>query len=233
LTQVLGSWQRVLFVRFQEEETEPLEATDSIPAGKTFLILPGISFATLPGHLLDGNARNYVLYTELTGSPESLDSDATFLQFRTSVERVFHFAPHWSTRLRGQLGVTWSDDFDTLPASHRFFAGGDNSVRGFGLNELSPIDPATGQRVGGRYLVMASAELERDIPNPWVGHDLGGAVFADVGNAFDNWSDPIEYSVGVGLRYRLVGVASIGVDVAQALSQNVSPRFHLRITTLL
>ena len=151
---------------------------------------------------------------------------------RTSGERVFDIAPHWRTRLRGQVGLTWSEDFDTIPASHRFFAGGDNSVRGFGLNELSPVDPTTGIRVGGRYLAVASMELERDIPNRWLGDNLGAAVFVDVGNALNRFSDPLEYSAGIGVRYRLVGVASVGIDVAQALSDNRSPRLHLRLATL-
>ncbi|HYM35551.1 MAG TPA: hypothetical protein VET48_09155, partial [Steroidobacteraceae bacterium] len=68
---------------------------------------------------------------------------------------------------------------------------------------------------------------ERDLPK-----NFGVAVFYDIGNAFDNFSDKLEYSVGIGGRYRIAGVASIGVDLAQALSENRSPRVHLRLTTL-
>ena len=121
-----------------------------------------------------------------------------------------------------------------MPASYRFFAGGDNSVRGFGLNELSPVN-AEGARVGGQYLLFGSVEVERDLPKIFGVDNLGVAAFFDSGNAFDSFSDfKIEYSVGVGLRYRLVGVASIGVDIAQALSRSdASPRFHLSLNTLL
>ncbi len=222
LTQALGSWQRVSFIRFSNELNE---GNPKLP-DKTFLIIPGISFATLPPSLLERNPRRYSLYAELTGSPETLGSDATFLQLRLQAERVFDITRLWHLRVRGQTGVTWSDNFDTLPASHRFFAGGDNSVRGFGLNELSPV--VDNVRVGGRHLLMGSLEVERDLPA-----NFGAAVFYDVGNAFDNFGDQLEYSVGVGGRYRIAGVASIGVDVAQALSQSGrSPRFHLRLTTL-
>jgi translocation and assembly module TamA len=230
LTQALGSWQRVLFVRLSQETNESRAASQSasdVPE-KTFLIIPGISYSTLPPRLLDREPRRYSLYTSLTGSPESLGSDATFLQLFVQGERVFDLWPKWLLRLRGQTGLTWSDNFETLPASHRFFAGGDNSVRGFGLNELSPLDPVTGARVGGRYLLMGSVEVERDLPR-----NFGVAVFYDAGNAFDNFDDELEYSAGVGGRYRLAGVASIGVDIAQALSDTSrSPRFHLRLTTL-
>ena len=229
LTQALGSWQRVLFVRLSQETNEPLEnRTESEVPDKTFLIIPGISYSTLPPRLLDREPRRYSLYTSLTGSPESLGSDATFLQLYIQGERVFDLWPKWLLRLRGQAGFTWSDNFETLPASHRFFAGGDNSVRGFGLNELSPVDELTGARVGGRYLLMASTEVEYALPR-----NFGVAVFYDAGNAFDDFDDELAYSVGVGVRYRLAGVASIGVDVAQALSDTSrSPRLHLRLTTL-
>jgi translocation and assembly module TamA len=71
-------------------------------------------------------------------------------------------------------------------------------------------------------------EVERELPR-----NFGVAVFYDAGNAFDDFDDDLEYSAGLGVRYRLAGVASIGVDVAQALSDTSrSPRFHLRLTTL-
>lgn len=230
LTQALGSWQRVLFVRLSRETNEvsadtPITEETSVPE-KTFLIIPGISFATLPPSLLDRAPRRYSLYTELTGSPQTLGSDATFLQLRLQGERVFDLKPRWHLRLRGQAGITWSTDFDTLPVSHRFFAGGDNSVRGYGLNEISPT--VGNARVGGRYLAVGSVEVERDLPK-----NFGVAVFADAGNAFDNLDDPFKYSTGIGGRYRLGGVASIGIDVAQSLSESGrSPHWHLRLTTL-
>ncbi|HTE43581.1 MAG TPA: BamA/TamA family outer membrane protein [Steroidobacteraceae bacterium] len=244
LTQVYTDWQRVLFLRFSREDTEKLvlvvppppagspDPTTVLETDSKFLIIPGVSFATVPPNLLQRNRRRYSLYAELTGSPETLGSDASFLQLRLNGERVFDLNAQWRIRGRSNIGITWSDNFDTLPASHRFFAAGDNSVRGFGVNELSPRDPNTNQRVGGRYLVVGSVELERDIRNPWL-NNVSGATFFDIGNAIDHFSDPLEYSVGVGLRYRLVGVASIGVDVAQALSESGrTPRIHLRLTTL-
>ena len=211
----------------------PVDAQEenSVPLGTKFFLIPGVSFGTVPPSLLERVRRRYSVYAELTGSPETLGSDATFLRLRTSGERVFDLAPKWHTRLRGEFGYTWSDNFDSVPPSHRFFAGGDNSVRGFGLNELSPVNKF-GARVGGRYLAVGSVELERDIPNKWLGDALGAAVFVDAGNALNSFKDDYEYSAGLGVRYRLVGVASIGIDVAQALSDNRSPRVHLRLATL-
>jgi translocation and assembly module TamA len=239
LTQVLTTWQRVLFLRASNETTEAINSAEdaaaagSTPTGKIFLLLPGIRFKTVPPTILQREPRHYSLFAELTGSPETLGSDASFLQLHAVAERVFALAPRWRVRTRGELGLTWADNFDDLPASNRFFAGGDNSVRGFGLNELSPV--VNGVRVGGPYLLVGSAELERDLPRIFGVDNLSAAVFFDAGNAFDNLKDfEIEYSVGIGARYRLVGIASIGVDVAQALSdRDRSPRLHLSLNTLL
>ena len=43
-------------------------------------------------------------------------------------------------------------------------------------------------------------------------------MFFDIGNAFNDWSTPLEYSVGVGVRWKLP-MLMIGFDVAQALSE--------------
>jgi len=227
LTQVLGSWQRVIFVTLSQEETTiPANETEDKQKNSSFLIIPGISFSTLPSYVLGGTARSYSIYAELRGSPATLGSDSSFLQFRTQVERIFTLSELWSLRARGELGVSWVDDFSELPASQRFFAGGDRSVRGFGLNELSPKD-SSGNSIGGRHLLTGTLEVERRLP-----HNFGVAAFYDFGNAFDNFGDPLEYSAGLGVRWH-VAVASLGVDIAQPLSESGrNPRLHLYISTL-
>jgi translocation and assembly module TamA len=140
-------------------------------------------------------------------------------------------------RTRGELGTSWIDEFSDLPASQRFFAGGDRSIRGFGINELSPpVDPekastpdsTTDEGGGGENKIVGSLEFERDFPR-----NFRGAVFFDFGNAFNDWDTPLEYSVGVGVRWKLP-MLMIGVDVAQALSErDMKPRLHLNITQVL
>jgi translocation and assembly module TamA len=82
--------------------------------------------------------------------------------------------------------------------------------------------------VGGEHKVVASMEIERDLPR-----NFRVAVFYDTGNAFNDWSTPLEYSVGVGVRWKLP-MLLIGLDVAQALSESdTKPRLHLNITQVL
>lgn len=236
LTQALGRWQRVLFLRFADETTTfPFDGVNPEYETQQFLIIPGMSYATLPSYVVGGKLRPYYVYAELRGSPSTLGSEASFLQLRLQGERIFQLAPKWHLRLRGEIGASWVSDFSELPASQRFFAGGDRSVRGFDLNELSPPpEPLPGQptrtletSVGGRHLLTGTVEFERDLPK-----NFALATFYDIGNAFNDFGDPLEYSVGLGLRYR-VSVASLGIDVAQPLSESGrSPRLHLYISTL-
>jgi len=219
LTQVLGRWQRVLFVRFTHTTTET--PTSSTTAN---LVIPGISFAPLANRTLSQPYIGRGFYAELTGSHHALGSDSDYLRLDVQDEKVFDLSEKWHLITRGELGVSFVGNFSELPASERFFAGGDRSVRGFGLNELSPVD-ANGNKVGGRHLVVASVEIERDLPR-----HFAVAAFVDAGNAINRFGDPLEYSAGVGFRWKLP-VLSIGIDVAQALSQSgLGPRLHLNIT---
>ena len=230
LTQTMGDWQRVLFIELSQELTKFPDSRDT----RSQLLIPGISFATQPPNFLTGWVREAAYYVELSGSPATLGSDASYVQVYARGERVWPIVQGpWYLRLRGEVGTSWVSDFSELPGSQRFFAGGDRSVRGFALDSLSPQDPnappgSENKGVGGRHKLVASVELERDLP-----HDLRGAVFFDTGNAFDDWNTPLEYSVGVGIRLKLP-MLLIGVDLAQALSEpGKKPRIHLNITQVL
>jgi translocation and assembly module TamA len=147
--------------------------------------------------------------------------------------------------VRGDIGATALSSTSGLSPTQRFFAGGDRSVRGFGVNDLSPVEQVVDEngipqfnddgtpkleKVGGKHLFAATVELIRDLPR-----NFAIAAFADVGNAFDSFDDPMMYSVGLGVRIRLP-VVSVGIDVAQALTipagetERPGPRLHLNIS---
>ena len=59
-------------------------------------------------------------------------------------------------------------------------------------------------------------------------------MFFDFGNAFNRFGDPLAYSVGIGMRWRLP-VVTVGIDIAQALkapgyARLPGPRVHLNIS---
>nr|MDQ3418403.1 BamA/TamA family outer membrane protein [Acidobacteriota bacterium] len=92
---------------------------------------------------------------------------------------------------------------EDLPASERFFAGGDTSVRGFALDSLGTARTLTpsGFPRGGNGLVLLNAELRF----PVIGN-LGAGIFVDGGNVFERVSQmdvaELRATAGFGLRYR-------------------------------
>lgn len=212
ITQVRGDWQRVFFASLSRVRTATANSgrTNALDTSDT-LVIPGISLASVPRGYLGEALFSRALLAELRGSTQNLGAPDDYLQLRIEGERAFDIAPQWHFFFRGQLGATWVSATENLPGTERFFAGGDRSVRGFGYTDLSPTDEL-GAKVGGRHLLTVTAEVIRDLPR-----NFGVAAFMDAGNAFDDFGDPLQYSVGIGLRLRLP-VVTLGIDIAQPLT---------------
>ena len=227
LTQVRGRWQRVLSVAVDattDRVTTTSGSSTLVNESQSFHVVPGITFARLPPDFLGTNAIPTGFQFELLASTEALGSDTNFTRVDVRDERRFELTRKWQIYVRAEVGASAVGEFQDLPAQYRFFAGGDQSVRGYAYEELSPVDE-NGNKVGGRHLLTATFELQRSLPRNFV-----AAVFVDAGNAFNKFGDPLEYSVGVGLRYRLPFL-SVGLDVAQSISEtDRSPRLHVNFT---
>jgi outer membrane protein insertion porin family len=100
-----------------------------------------------------------------------------------------------------------------LPASERYFAGGDTTVRGFALDSLGTPETIdkNGFPIGGNAVVIFNAELR--VP---LFASVGAVGFVDTGNVFARTSNvnfgELRPTVGAGLRYRSP-VGPIRVDV--------------------
>jgi len=71
-----------------------------------------------------------------------------------------------------------------IPLPERFFAGGGTSLRGFALNQAGPRDPCTGFPVGGQAMLVLNQEFRFPMHLPFIGSQLGGAIFYDGGNVY-------------------------------------------------
>ncbi len=77
-----------------------------------------------------------------------------------------------------------------IPLPERFFQGGNNSHRGFELNQAGPRDPTTGAPLGGGAVFFNSVELRTPaISAPFVGENLSFVLFEDAGNVFNAPAD--------------------------------------------
>jgi len=77
-----------------------------------------------------------------------------------------------------------------IPLPERFFSGGGNSHRGFGLNQAGPRDPVTGFPLGGSALFINNLELRfPTVMVPVLQDNIGFVVFHDMGNVFTRPQD--------------------------------------------
>jgi len=65
-------------------------------------------------------------------------------------------------RLKGRMTTIVSDNDKYIPIAEKLFLGGIGSVRGYQPYSISPLDPTTGTRTGGKH--TASASVEASIP---------------------------------------------------------------------
>ena len=240
-TWVHGGWQTVWKANVVRTRSEDLNGTAT-----DRLLVPELDLASVPEDYLGEPLFEYPFLAQIRGSHSALGSDSNFIQAHAQLENTFRLGGPWHLLLREEVGASLVSRFSSLPTIYRFFAGGDNSVRGFYYNELSPVDPVcttgtNGQflrnadgscqsvagyiKVGGKDLITGTVEVVRELPR-----NLGVATFVDYGNAFDRFGTKLFYSAGVGIRFR-TPVLTLGVDVAQPInSPGSGPRLHINFS---
>ena len=132
-------------------------------------------------------------------------------------------------------GNPTTTDVRDLPASERFFAGGDTTIRGFSLDSVGV--PATitprGFPKGGDAEIVLNAELRAPVFGP-----IGAVLFADGGNVFARTADldlsNLRGSLGFGVRYRSP-IGPIRVDLGFKLDRRtiggkLEPRYALHFS---
>ena len=197
-------WRRTLSLEYLYEDFEVGAQNDNAR-----LLVPGITWSRVKGGGKDYIRRGMRLSLHAEGASDALLSTANYIQLYTSDKYIYAINDDWRLLTRFDLGATWVDDLLKLPPSKRFYAGGDNSVRGFAFEDLGPRDD-NNDVVGGRYLAVGSLEVERHLQGKW-----SAAVFFDAGNAFDiNYPAETAYGAGIGLRWRSP-VGPIRFDLAR------------------
>ncbi|QEA39961.1 outer membrane protein assembly factor [Pistricoccus aurantiacus] len=214
-----NGWIQSLYLRTLYEDFTQGEQED-----KVLLYYPGISWTRVrtrnPRFPTWGDRQRLALEY----SDTFWGSDATF--FRTTADTQWIRMLGDDHRFVGRmgLGAISTEDFDKIPPSLRFFAGGDSSVRGYSYESLAPRDDS-GKLRGGQQLFTASVEAQRRITGDW-----WGAAFVDTGDAFDDWW-PNELNTGAGLGVRWVSpVGPIRFDIAHPFDdEDNSWRIHFAI----
>lgn len=160
-----------------------------------------------------------------------LASDANMAIVRAKVGGVYSFGSNAygdnrAHQILGRLdtGYLWADDFERVPYKLRFFTGGDQSIRGYDHQSISPVDDK-GFLLGGQILLVGSGEYNYEVKE-----GLRAAAFFDVGGAYDSkFLTDTKVGVGVGVRYASpIGI--VRADIAKGIEKNKTPfKFHFLI----
>lgn len=207
-------WESNLFIKYLYEDF-----TQGVDNNNTQLFMPGFSFSYT-------NSRNrnkiqqvreqeksraiqhrHLLSVEY-GEPYLL-SDIRLLRLQTDSNMSWHFYPKHKIHLRGNLGINITSDLTKVPSTLRYFAGGDNSVRGYDYESISPVDES-GNLTGARYRITGGIDYQYNFWKTfWIG------TFLDLGDAFN---DQLDLKTGTGLSLEWASpIVPIKLDFAWGL----------------
>ena len=153
------------------------------------------------------------------GAPAALATQQ-FARFTGAATALFPLGRSDDLTLRTEAGVVVAPTREGIPSSYLFRTGGDQTVRGYAFESLG-VQRGTAV-VGGRYLLIGSAEVTHWVTDTW-----GLAVFADAGNAWDDGPYEPVLGTGVGARLR-TPIGPVRVDVAYG-EETKAWRLHFSI----
>lgn len=218
LNRTPGESTRRLYLEYTHEESD---FGDTVATADLFT--PGVSFTRSATDDPVDTRRGWYLFGDVHGALNKFLSNSSFLQGRAIARGVYPLTRRVRLLGRAELGYSLVEQFSELPASQRFFAGGDQSVRGYRYQSLGPRD-ADGNVIGGRYLNVFSIESEYRVWQNW-----GAALFLDAGGADDHPGPTLAKGVGAGLRYR-APIGSLQLDLAHPMDENESGiRVHIGV----
>ena len=207
-----SGWKQTLFLDSVYEQYTAYSESNSNLNNDTLLLLPGGSWLLSVADNPLRPTHGYRLDFNIAGGYKNPISDISLAQ--GSMAAVWTHSVPWDARfiVRGEQGATWVDDFDRLPTSYRYYAGGMNSIRGYSYKELGPKDNQ-GHVIGGRYLSVVSMEYEQTVYGDW-----GVAAFIDSGNAYNLDNFQLKTGIGLGARW-YSPIGPIRVDFAIPLDE--------------
>jgi outer membrane protein insertion porin family len=137
---------------------------------------------------------------EYAGGP--LGGDAQFTKVEGSSS--WYFPMVWSTvfHVKGSAGQAFENEDGKLPVYEHFYLGGMNSIRGFQSSSISPVDPVTGDKIGGDKMWFGNVSIIFPLVK-----DMGidGEIFHDFGNVYATDADwdfgDYKKTAGVGVMW--------------------------------
>ncbi len=198
--------KQTLYTQFEYERSQ--FAID--PDLRTQLFVPGVIWSQTRSDspLFTRDGERWTL--DLHGASDAVFSDVSFFQYQVTGKLVRSLGASSRFISRAQYARSLGASLAELPSSQRLFAGGDQSVRGYGYESIGETD-VNGLVIGGTEMAAASVEVDRLFTKSW-----GAALFVDAGDAVATSPFDPKVGAGVGLRWRSP-IGMLRLDVAWAL----------------
>lgn len=148
-------------------------------------------------------------------------SESDFVRLEVSQTWLRTLALKHRFVLRATFGWIETDDLDGVPPDLRFFAGGDNSVRGYDYKSISPTNDK-GELTGGTKMASAGVEYQYNVTGNW-----WAAAFFDAGDSVKSLGDlTVNKGAGVGIRWNSP-IGPVKVDVAWPIASDLDHGMHI------
>ncbi|MCY9825290.1 autotransporter assembly complex protein TamA [Vibrio chagasii] len=212
-----NGWQRTVFIRYLVENYE-----QGLQDDLAQFVLPGISFSrtrTRGGSMPMWGDKQTIM---VEAGDDTLLSETKVVRFQGQTAWIRSIGNNHRGLTRLQFGGNFADEFEKLSPSLRFFAGGDNSIRGYGYESISPRDES-GALTGAKYIATSSFEYQYRLVGNW-----WGAAFYDIGDAFNDTPE-WKHGTGVGVRWASP-VGPVSLDFAWGLDAKKGDEFQLHFS---
>lgn len=210
IDKTFGRLKQSIYAQFEYERS--IFPTD--PELRSQLLVPGVFWAHTRSDspLFTRDGERWTL--DLHGASEAVYSDVTFFQYQLSGKLVRPLGERSRFITRGEYARSLGASLAELPASQRLFAGGDQSVRGYGYESIGETD-VNGKVIGGTEMATVSVEVDHLFTERW-----GAALFIDAGDAVDTSEFDPKLGTGVGLRWRSP-IGMLRLDLGFALDDQL------------
>ena len=133
---------------------------------------------------------------EYTGGP--LLGDVSYTRYGAASSWFFPLPLDTVVGVRGRIGYMQPNEGKEVPIFERYYLGGINSLRG--LRDVGPIDPATGDPIGG--LTMLNFNVDYIFPLI-KNAGMKGVLFFDTGNSWESGYHlgDMRRTAGIGIRW--------------------------------
>ena len=208
-TQLFG-WKQTMGLTVLRERYQ----LERLPYLNSHMVIPNIHWQKRVTNSILRPSNGFLMQLDVSGASQSLLSRDSFFQtkFYAKILKTF-----WrGTRLlfNAKLALTDIDDLEKLPLSLQLFAGGTDSLRGYGFQSIGP----------GRKLLTSSIEIQQKIISDWY-----LAAFFDMGNVSNGLAGRFKKSAGPGIVW-LSPLGAMELTIAKPIHERNSHwRFQFRM----